>query len=49
MNEVTAHKKVFTCTKITELQNVGRFLLCKRICKLKNHVEKRVKVFEEIM
>jgi hypothetical protein len=38
LNEKTAHKKV-SCTKITELKNLGRFL-CKLICKWKNHVEK---------
>lgn len=47
MNEETAHKKVITCTKITELKNLGIFL-CKLICKWKNHVEKMVQGFEEI-
>jgi len=34
LNEETAHKKVVSCTKITELKNLGRFL-CKLICKWK--------------
>jgi len=47
MNEETAHKKVTSCTKVTELKNLGRFL-CKLICKWKNHVEKIVQGFKEI-
>jgi hypothetical protein len=47
INEETAHKKVISFTKITELKNLGRFLY-KLICKWKNHVEKMVQGFEEV-
>jgi hypothetical protein len=45
INEETTHKRVISCTKITKLKYLGRFL-CKLICKWKNHVKKMVQGFE---
>ena len=41
VNEEVAHKKIISCTKVTELKNLGKFLY-KLKCRLVNQVKKAV-------